>query len=175
MFLSDNLTYRDTVCTTGGYSATFSIQISMLNSCMEYYQNILTWNIKTFEPKYKERWHGVEVWSVDRLTEVLLMLLFSVLERREQWVRAAWTDCGAIKAELNQQLYNYSLDKITGPDWYCTVDYEYWQGRSLLPHHSSLLPYLACSLSLSLISSGQADRSLSGVRCCLCICWPGAW
>ena len=106
IFLSDNLTYRDTVCTTGGYSATFSIQISMLNSCMEYYQNILTWNIKTFKPKYKEtqttghrnyidiRVCGCGLWTVDCLTEVILILLFSVLERREQWVGGAWTGAG---------------------------------------------------------------------------------
>ena len=47
------------------------------------------------------------------------MLLFSVLERAAT-VGAGWTvageDCGAISKQLNQQLYNYSHDKITGPD-----------------------------------------------------------
>ena len=46
------------------------------------------------------------------------MLLFSVGESSELQLAGAGAgdDCGAINEELNQQLYNYSRDKIRGPD-----------------------------------------------------------
>ena len=55
------------------------------------------------------------------------MLLFSVGESSELQLAGAGAgdDCGAINEELNQQLYNYSRDKIRPGQTDCTVEYEY--------------------------------------------------
>ena len=62
------------------------------------------------------------------ITKILSPACKIIRLEREMWnmrlsEKIYWTDnctelcCGAIKGELNQQLYNYSRDKITGPDW----------------------------------------------------------